>query len=79
MKKYIELLLGTIIGVTGFLYSKNIEDGVYTLGLPDIVEYIGILIYFYFSLESKETISTILLQSVCSWHIAVMADKHGLF
>ena len=79
MKKYVALLLGSVIGYTGFLYSKKKKDGLYSLGLPDIVEYLGIIIYMYFSIISRETVSTILLQSVCSWHISAVADKFSIF
>jgi len=69
MKKFKQLILGTILGSLGFFYANSKPSGPYNIGVKKYEEIIGIIIFSYFAYISKELISTIMLQFISGWHL----------
>ncbi len=72
MKKYKQLILGTILGSSGFLYSNLKQDGPYKIGVKKYEEIAGIIAFSYCAYVSEEEISTIMLQLISGWHITYL-------
>jgi hypothetical protein len=69
MKKYNQLLLGTILGSSGFFYSNLKQDGPYKIGVNKYEEIAGTIAFSYCAYVSEEEFSTIMLQFISGWHI----------
>jgi hypothetical protein len=72
MHKVYEMIIGTSIGYIGYLYADQPLYGSYNIGIHPIIEYGGILFYTFFSFQSKEMMSTILLQAISGWHLGAV-------
>ena len=66
------MIIGTLIGYIGYIYADQPLYGTYHLGMHPYIEYGGVLFYAFFSFQSKEIMSTILLQAVSGWHLAAL-------
>ena len=75
MKKYNQLILGTIIGSSGFFYSNLKKDGRYKIGVKKYEEIAGIALFSYCAYISEEEISTIMLQVISGWHITSLVHS----
>lgn len=69
MNKYKQLILGTILGSSGFFYSNLKQYGPYQIGVKKYEEIAGIAVFSYCAYISEEGISTIMLQLISGWHI----------
>jgi hypothetical protein len=75
MKKYNQLILGTILGSCGFFYSNLKIDGRYKIGVKKYEEIAGIVAFSYCAYVSEEEISTIMLQLISGWHITCLVHS----
>lgn len=73
--KGFELLIGTIVGIAGYLYSIRDEDGQYNIGIPIVFEYIFIVWTAYVIINTRDKLALISLQALLSWHVASIV--HG--
>tara|TARA_Y100000591_G_scaffold286245_1_gene269052 strand:- start:403 stop:675 length:273 start_codon:yes stop_codon:yes gene_type:complete len=69
-KKGFELIIGTIIGIAGFLYSINDDNGQYNVGIPIVFEFLFIFWIAYVIFNTNDKLALISLQALLSWHVA---------
>ena len=64
-------LLGIILGIMAYIYSRNDDNGYYKIGLSETFEYSLIPVYICAALYSREKISKTLLGAEGGFHIGV--------